>query len=317
MTRKKGKLEFRYYEIPFGEPLLALFGDSWIQTYGYDSYDQRITDLHFHNLLEIGYCYEGSGEMQLENSSQEYESGTITVIPRNYPHTTYSQKGQICRWEYLFIDVERLVQLLYPEDDRYASRLCARINRQAFCTTSIRAPLMAMLIRTILKEMEQKQEMYDEVVRGLLRALFAEIFRQSPDSSERELPAAQKHPEFLQISDALEFIGAHYGEALKVKNLADVCHMSETHFRRLFTRYMGMHPVDYVNRVRIRMACERLKKTTESISDVAEKCGFASLVTFNRNFRKYMGITPNEWKKAPEAFERRMAGKRIAVLEGW
>ena len=47
MARKrKPKMEYRYYEIPAGSPVLALLGDKWVQNYGRD-----IDYLHFHNHL--------------------------------------------------------------------------------------------------------------------------------------------------------------------------------------------------------------------------------------------------------------------------
>ena len=52
--RKKPKMEFRYYQMPAGSPILALLGQKWVQNYGND-----VDYLHFHNYLEIGFCYEG------------------------------------------------------------------------------------------------------------------------------------------------------------------------------------------------------------------------------------------------------------------
>ena len=56
--RKKPKMEFRYYQMPAGSPILALLGQKWVQNYGND-----VDYLHFHNYLEIGFCYEGDGVM--------------------------------------------------------------------------------------------------------------------------------------------------------------------------------------------------------------------------------------------------------------
>lgn len=49
-------MELRYYKMPEGSPILALLGQKWIQNYGND-----VDYLHFHNYLEIGFCYEGQG----------------------------------------------------------------------------------------------------------------------------------------------------------------------------------------------------------------------------------------------------------------
>ena len=47
--KKKQPAEFRFYELPQDEPVLALMGNKWIQVYG-----ENIDNQHFHNLLEIG-----------------------------------------------------------------------------------------------------------------------------------------------------------------------------------------------------------------------------------------------------------------------
>ena len=79
------KIEFRYYKMPQDVPFLALFGDKWIQNYGRD-----IDFLHFHNYLEIGYCYDGTGTLSIGREEYRYESGYFSVIPQNCLHTTNS-----------------------------------------------------------------------------------------------------------------------------------------------------------------------------------------------------------------------------------
>ena len=49
-----------------GSPILALLGQKWVQNYGND-----VDYLHFHNYLEIGYCYGGDGFMVL-GEAREY-----------------------------------------------------------------------------------------------------------------------------------------------------------------------------------------------------------------------------------------------------
>ncbi|MFR3320920.1 MAG: helix-turn-helix domain-containing protein [Lachnospiraceae bacterium] len=121
----------------------------------------------------------------------------------------------------------------------------------------------------------------------------------------------------MQITRALEYVGDHYDREIKIGDLAHLCHLSETHFRRIFARCMGVHPIDYVNQVRIRNACQLLKKTNDSIMEISIKCGFGSSAAFNRNFRKFMGVTPNEWRKLPENYERRLTKNNISYYDGW
>ena len=99
--RKKPKMEFRYYQMPAGSPILALLGQKWVQNYGND-----VDYLHFHNYLEIGFCYEGDGFMAFGEAKMRFSGREFTVIPPNYAHTTNSDLGTVSKWEYLFIDVE-------------------------------------------------------------------------------------------------------------------------------------------------------------------------------------------------------------------
>ena len=62
------------------------------------------------------------------------------------------------------------------------------------------------------------------------------------------------------ISRAVDYISQCYMEDIRIGDLAKACHISETHFRRVFTSYMHMSPLEYINKVRIQTACEILKK---------------------------------------------------------
>ena len=64
MPKKKPRLQFRYYEMCANEQVLALLGESWRRPYG-----EGISDLHFHNYLEVGICYEGHGKSILQQKT--------------------------------------------------------------------------------------------------------------------------------------------------------------------------------------------------------------------------------------------------------
>ena len=318
MARKKENLEFRYYDIPHGEPLLALYGEDWIRPYGYDKNLKPIVDLHFHNLMEIGWCCYGAGEIILEGKSVPYRDGTLTVIPKNYPHTTNAAQANLNKWQYLFLDMDKTVQELYPDNHRLAQRLLYRINKTPCCTSKEEQPTLFILIRQIFKEMQEHGELYRESVSGLQKALVIELARLNQELIPGEkVQGKAKKTELAQISRALEYVGDFCDRPLKIGELAEACHMSETHFRRLFVSCMGIHPNDYINQMRIKKACELLKKTNQSVTEISIKCGFCSSATFNRNFRKFMGTTPNEWKKLSENYERRLNENTIAYHDGW
>ncbi len=311
--KKKPKMEFRYYKMPEGRKVFALLGEKWIQQYGRD-----IDFLHFHNYMEIGYCYEGSGVLTLGKEDCRFEGGEFSVIPKNYPHTTNSDENTVSRWEYLFVDAEGILRnLAGGEHPMRTERMIRRLNSRALFLKEKDHPELRGQVRKVLDTMRLAEDYYQEEATGILAAFFAGIARENADYSEQDESGVDDSRFSLMLTQVLEYINVHYGEPIKVKELADMCHISETHFRRIFSSYMEMSPLEYINQVRIRMACELLNRTDEPVADIAVKCGFSTNSTFNRNFRQIMGATPMEWRRRPENYERELLKFDIHSEEGW
>ena len=308
-VKRKKDIQFRYYEIPQNEPCLALLGDAWIRPYG-DGVDCQ----HFHNYMEIGFCYDGAGQVELDEEIVPYKSDTFTVIPKNFPHNTASENFSVNRWEYIFIDVEALLRDVYGDNHIYADDFATIINNRAWTADVSEYPETAGLIRGIMNEMRYKKEFYFESVRGMMFSLLMHIARMNNKISDK---VRKQSNGVSQMSVALHHISKHYAEGLTIGDLASHSHMSETHFRRVFQKTMNMTPSDYLNLVRVQMACELMKKSEDSMELVAEKCGFQSVSTFNRNFKKILGITPYQWKIHPGNYEAKLLNYRISAYRGW
>ena len=73
--------------------------------------------------------------------------------------------------------------------------------------------------------------------------------------------------------------------------------MSPRHFQRLFRTVTGVSPNTYLQKVRIRQACELLASDDARISEVAGAVGFQDRHYFSRMFKKRMGVQPKKFKK--------------------
>lgn len=297
--------------MPSGSPILALLGDKWIQVYGRD-----VDYLHFHNFLEIGYCYEGTGDMTLGEKTHRFSGGCFTVIPPNFPHTTVSDPDVRGRWEYLFIDVEGFLREMCQGGRRErAEQMQDRIYSQILLRRAEDAPEISGMIRQLLDIMRYEQEYYLEEAKGILAALLANLARKG-QTSVTPVPGLEQDAE-LPVNLAMDYISRHYMETIKIDDLAAKCHISETHLRRLFSSYIKMSPLEYINMARIRMACEYLRTTNLPVTTIAQKCGFPILSTFNRAFKKITGASPTEWRKRPENYEQQILKYEIHPEKGW
>lgn len=306
--KKKQPAEFRFYEMPQDEPVLALMGNKWIQVYG-----ENINSQHFHNLLEIGFCHYGDGDLVLEDDYYRFAPGMLSCIPANFLHVTRSDQGVPAFWEYLYIDPEAVLQNMGKQNIQEIRELLEAVNQRAFFIEVEENPLLFTLVRSIFEEMQQKQEFYKKTVNGLLYALLFSIARYNGKKNNIN----QTKPSGLQLEKAIAYVEMNYQNNFKILDLAAECHMSETHFRRIFQEKMNMTPIEYVNFVRVKKACELIDKTDISMEEVAEKVGFVTPSTFNRNFRKIIGTSPYQWKKRPDNHEGKLLEYKISALKGW
>lgn len=309
--KKKDTMEFRFYEVPQGEAALVLYGDSWVRVYGHDEFH-----LHFHNLMEIGICRYGKGDMFLNEDLHRYKEGNITIIPDNYPHVTVSDGDSNNFWEYIFFDINIIVDELFEINPVYREDVLKALNKDAIYTSCSRDPVLAELINKIISEAKREDSFSRDMIKLHLKELVYELIRRDSSMPVIE-PVEVKGSLMAQVAAALDYINKNFDKTIRVADLAKRCGMSETHYRRIFESYMNMSPLEYVNLIRVQKACEYMKKTNDSMDMVAQKCGFTNPSTFNRNFKKFLNVSPYQWKINPENYESKLLNFRISALKGW
>ena len=184
MKNIKERVEFRYYEVEKNFPVIALLGERWEVIYGTDP-------MHFHNCMEIGYCYNGSGEMWCGKDRLPYRNRTVTVIPRNFPHRTSGNGDEIQKWEYLYIDTEQIFQVVFKNRQSWTDGMKRRLQSRCMAIDYEKQPEISLLVRLILDEMRTKKTFYKDSVKGCLVSLFMYIARlnNSGPVYEKDIPA--------------------------------------------------------------------------------------------------------------------------------
>ncbi len=306
-TPIKKSLEFRYYTIPAGEYVLPKLGAGWEQEYGL-GYDGI---LHFHNYLEIGYCYHGSGRLIIEDRTYRYGDHMFTVIPANMPHTTLSDEHHICKWEFLFIDTDAFIDAAFTDRALSPERIKRIVNKRGTIKSMANHPNLGRLILSIISECREKTLYYQTALNGYLKALIVEILRLD-DERER---AMQEKEQGNSIRPALNYVAEHYKEEIRVEDLSSICGLSESHFRRMFEQSVNMKPVDYVNLIRVQHACALIRKEDISMEDAAARVGYQTMSTFNRNFKRITGHSPYQWKTHGSEWD--VSGFNVTAMRGW
>ncbi|OUM97505.1 MAG: DNA-binding protein [Thermobacillus sp. ZCTH02-B1] len=90
-----------------------------------------------------------------------------------------------------------------------------------------------------------------------------------------------------------------------VGELAARVNMSRSYFQKLYRELFGISVLNDIIQNRLEYAMYRLKNTSDSIRDIAAQCGYENDVHFMRQFKKYIGLTPGEFR-----YQGRRSGSR-------
>ncbi len=282
-------LERRDFALGGPSALAALTESVW-----YAPYVRDIT--HCHNCLEIGMCVDGRGKLLLGGAQEivPFSPGTITVIPAGMFHSQQNEGDAMTRWRYISVDAGRLVHELPSALRSVIEPFFEAISSRAVCMQHSRQAAQASGIICMMYEMKSRSE--GEILpehEALLLYLLAVLSREPVARSRSTDDPQLLHP----IEPALNYICAHFESELRVAQMAKACAMSESHFRRTFAQIMGVSPLEYLNRYRIQRAKEMLHASRRPVQNIATDCGFVSIATFNRNFMRYVGYSPSDWRQ--------------------
>lgn len=108
--------------------------------------------------------------------------------------------------------------------------------------------------------------------------------------------AKQRQPSY-QVVRIQNYIIANIYRKITVKDIADYMQMSPNYLCRLFSQEMKISPHSYIQQQKIRISCDLLRHTQRPVSDIATYMGFQTQSHFSAVFRKWMGISPSDYRK--------------------
>lgn len=98
------------------------------------------------------------------------------------------------------------------------------------------------------------------------------------------------------IEAAKEYIAEHYTENISLTDAAEAAGISSGYLSTMFTQHEKCGFVDYLNKVRIERACCYLEQQNLKNYEIAYKTGFRDEKYFSKVFKKFMGVTPREYR---------------------
>lgn len=98
------------------------------------------------------------------------------------------------------------------------------------------------------------------------------------------------------ISDAIAIMKSKLDQKLSVQEIAERFRLSSSHFSSLFRKSTGMPPIDYFIHLKMQKACHLLNSSDSKVKSIAFTLGYTDQYYFSRLFKKYMGMSPGQYK---------------------
>lgn len=234
------------------------------------------------NMSGFVYCISGRGEFNFGNFICYLEPGEIMFLS---PDCSYTAK-RFGNKEFLHITVNFDMDIPEISTDSVLKDIL-RGNGVGNMKTSDTVHL-SDLMEKLEGIWKSKPLGYKLSAKSLVYEILGEYF-------VSVIRSYRKDTGYSKIYAAKKYIDENYTQDISISVLANMCYMSETHFRRVFLKLMGITPTEYKTNKRILKAKDLLLTGDYTVAEAAASVGIDDANYFSRIFKKKTGFSPTEY----------------------
>lgn len=247
---------------------------------------------HIHPEYELVYIKNGNGELKIDTKTVSYDDGVLVFLGGGIPHDDFGNSLNannievVIQFDQQFVD-EKLS--IFPEFGSIRSLVAA--SNQVLIFSDPRKRLLANQFESLDHlSNEEKLITFLHILSQLSKSEDHHIL-----FSEQRIPI--KHNEVYRLEQIFEHINQNYGSKISVNELALSIGLTPNSFCRFFRKHTKNTFVDFLNSFRVSKATELMAQPNLTIAEIMYLTGFSDPSYFSRQFKRYVGKTPSEFKK--------------------
>lgn len=226
----------------------------------------------------LDFILSGKGTLTVDDTVYSFQPGDLLFIRKGTPVRMRSDSADPCRK--LFIQMSGTVL-------------------KTFCT------LFQLSEGVSIHPCPVEMQMWEiaNILRNTTLANVQESMCQISVKIFEILSLYQQETTFGKIkeNDSLPFqirriLDEHVYRDISVQDIAGRLHLTDSHCIRTFRKQFEISPMQYLNRLRMEQACILLKETSIPVREIAQKLCFYNSQHFSTAFRKYMKLSPSEYR---------------------
>lgn len=228
-------------------------------------------------------CVSGKGIFDFNDGERvELCAGQMLFLPKGCSYSVACAAGEI------FVHYTANFQIEDVEAPEGTAAAMILGGGHRFVCADGEDGYLASCMERLLSLWQAKRNGY----RVMARSVIFELLWRYLSGAGRELRDGEKYG---KLRAAKRVMDEDFCHDHNVPELAALCGLSETHFRRLWQRVFGVSPTEYLRARRIARAKDLLLSGVYSVSDAAREVGYDDANYFARVFRSEMGISPSEF----------------------
>ena len=259
--------------------------------------EERIA-CHWHEEIEILVVTKGSAVLILNNDRYELKEGYVAFILPNHLHLVTALLGDtfdfyavVFHPDLLSSSIQDVIQQQYfdsvlQENILFPTVLSAQEAKE-FGIADVLSDIYALFAK--------KEPCFDLLIKARLYVVWSLYYLHGTSSAS--VSERTSDYRIALVKSIIDYIHTHYESQITLDILASHFHLSREHLCRLFKKMTRMSPIEYLNFYRISTSTRLLRETDHEISDIALEIGFNNISYFNRTFKRYMHVTPGEYRK--------------------
>ncbi len=266
---------------------------------------------HWHTALEIIMPIEESYSVTIQQTQYHLNPGDIFIIPAGSVHSLQAPESG-CRFIYI-LELDFFSQL--PGFNYILSLLSQPIHIASDMSSDFYTSEARLIMQ--LAEFYWGNSVTKEInIYSCLLSFFAKLGENTVNTSTKLLSSSAKSGSLVnRLSTVLDYLDTHYAENITLEETASIACFSKFYFTRLFKQYTNQTFYDYLSARRIKAAEQMLIVPNLAITEISLRSGFASLSSFNRNFKRLKGCSPSEYRSLYTSSNTRRATTSDSILQ--
>ncbi len=242
---------------------------------------------HLHAEAELTLFERGQGTRLVGDSIAPMEGPELVLLGPHLPHC-WNCRGE-SRGIALQFAIDRSQPLAALPEWQALESLWQRSGRGLLYPAEVASEVNEIVRGMFVSDRVERLAGFFQVLAILTRS------RGEP-LSQKPFTASDTSRHFESIQRVVREVLQNFDQPLEMAEMVALADMSRATFCREFKKSTGRSLVEFVNEVRIDAARQRLRLTSDPVSQIALETGFGNLSHFNRQFRRLVGMSPREWR---------------------